>query len=144
MARRKYLSGRQLAVLDDLFGSDVDMSQVLRKHGIRAATFNRWRNEQLFAAAYRERLSNCRFGSELFMVRCVPLAATKLVELMDSENQEVARKACLNIMELTQEESQEKSEEKRVEDKEAAGLSEQEARVLLGSLAEVRGREKRG
>jgi hypothetical protein len=98
MARRKYLSQKQLTVLDDLFNSDLDEQGVLDKHKVRRSTYERWLAEELFAERFNRYVNSVRRRSELLMAKYSCLAAAKLVELTTSEKAETARKACLDII----------------------------------------------
>jgi hypothetical protein len=98
MARRKYLSQKQLTVLDDLFNSDLDEQGVLDKHKVRRSTYERWLAEELFAERFNRYVNSVRRRGELLMAKYSCLAAAKLVELTTSEKAETARKACLDII----------------------------------------------
>jgi hypothetical protein len=98
MARRKYLSQKQLTVLDDLFNSDLDEQGVLDKHKVRRSTYERWLAEELFAERFNRYVNSVRRRSELLMAKYSCLAAAKLVELTTSEKAETARRACLDVI----------------------------------------------
>jgi hypothetical protein len=98
MVKRRYLSQRQLTVLDDLFNSDLDEQGVLDKHKVRRSTYERWLADKLFAEWFNRYVNSVRRRSELLMAKYCCLAAAKLVELTTSEKAETARKACLDII----------------------------------------------
>ena len=98
MARRKYLTGTQSAVLTDLFGGEVGRQAVLRRHGIRAKTFDRWMQEELFSAEYYERLRGACAEWELILAKYSPVAAARLIELTGSSHDETARRACVDVL----------------------------------------------
>jgi hypothetical protein len=98
MRKYKYLNQKQLAVLDDLFNSDLDEQGVLDKHRVRRSTYESWLANELFAERFNRHVSNLRRRSELLMAKYRCLAAAKLVELTASEKAETARKACLDII----------------------------------------------
>jgi hypothetical protein len=98
MVRRKYLSQKQLTVLDDLFNSDLDEQGVLDKHKVRRSTYENWLANELFAERFNRYVNSVRRRSELLMAKYSCLAAAKLVELTTSEKAETARKACLDII----------------------------------------------
>ncbi len=98
MARRKYLTGRQRAVLEDLFGGELDERAVLAKHGISVKTFNNWLKDELFSAEYDARLLNLGRDGTVMLAKYMPVAAGRLIELTGSKNPETARKACLDII----------------------------------------------
>lgn len=139
MTRRKYLSQRQLAILDDLFNSDIDEQAVLDKHKVRRNTYDRWLEDKLFAERFKQYVNGLKRRSELLMAKYSCLAAAKLVELTASDNAETARKACLDII------SQPKNAADRVEQSDQAKkdssqqveqLSDATASKLLAALAE--------
>lgn len=97
MAKRQ-LRGKQLAVLDDLFNSDLDEQGVLDKHGVKRGVYERWLANGVFKERFSRYVDNLRRRSELLMARYRCLAAAKLVELTASDKAETARKACLDII----------------------------------------------
>ena len=98
MGKYKYLSPKQLVVLDDLFNSDLDEQGVLDKHRVRRSTYENWLANELFAARFNRYVDNVRRRSEVLIAKYRCLAAAKLVELTASEKAETARKACLDII----------------------------------------------
>ncbi|MFZ0035694.1 MAG: hypothetical protein WAK60_12000 [Sedimentisphaerales bacterium] len=94
MAKRKQLSDRQTAVLEDLFDSDLDEQGVLAKHRVRQSTYDKWLTEKPFAKQFSRYVTRARRRSELLLAKYCCLAAAKLVELTASKKGETARKAC--------------------------------------------------
>jgi len=142
MAGRKYLSQKQLAVLDDLFGSELDEQAVLDKHKVRQSTYDRWLADKVFAERFKQYVNGLKRQSELLMAQYSQLAATKLVQLTGSEKAETARKACLDIISVPkiradkdeQPEKAQKDSSQQVEQ-----LSDATASKLLAALAEEKG-----
>jgi hypothetical protein len=100
MAKRKQLTKRQLSVIEDLFSGQLSEQGVLDKHNVSRNIYNNWQADDNFAKEFAERIDSvCRQG-QLIIARYAPLAAAKLVQLTESENQETARKACLDIISL--------------------------------------------
>jgi hypothetical protein len=97
MAKR-YLRRKQLAVLEDLFHSDLDEQGVLEKHGVSRGVYEKWLANELFMERFERYANNVRRRSELLMAKYRCLAAAKLIELTASEKAETARKACLDII----------------------------------------------
>jgi hypothetical protein len=135
MAKQRYLRQIQLAVLDDLFNSDLDEQGVLDKHKVRRSTYERWLANKLFAERFNRYVNSVRRRSELLMTKYSCLAAAKLVELTTSEKAETARRACLDIIcqpkISTEAEKVEKDGNKQVE-----LLSGTTASRLLAAMAE--------
>ena len=100
MGLKKQLSQRQLAVLDDLFNSDLEEQAVLNKYKVRRSTYDRWLEDMLFAERFKQYTNGLKRRSELLMAKYSCLAAAKLVELTASGKEETARKACLDIISL--------------------------------------------
>ena len=100
MAKRKHLSKRQLVVIDDLFAGELDEQAVLDKHGVSGNVYNKWLTDEVFQAEFARRISGAHLAGEALIARYCLVAAAKLVQLTDSENQETARKACLDIISL--------------------------------------------
>ncbi|MHC4153596.1 MAG: hypothetical protein ACYST6_01515 [Planctomycetota bacterium] len=100
MGEQKKLSRKQSAVLDDMLAGELDERDILEKHNVSQKAFNRWLGEDAFMAELNRRLQWLNLQSELIITRYKTLAAARLVQLTDSENQETARKACLDIINL--------------------------------------------
>ena len=100
MESKRRLTGKQLAVIDDLFSGQFDEQAVLEKHKVSRRVYNKWQGEKLFAMELSGRMDSAQRQSGLIIARYASLAAAKLVQLTESENQETARKACLDIITL--------------------------------------------
>ena len=142
MAGRKYLSQRQLTVLDDLFNSDLDEQAVLDKHKVRRSTYDRWLADKVFAERFKQYVNGLKRRSELLMAKYSCLAAAKLVELTASDKAETARKACLDIISVPKiradkDERPEKAPKESSQQVEQ--LSDATASKLLAALAEEKG-----
>jgi hypothetical protein len=141
---RNYLSEKQRAVLDDLFGGELDEEQVLEKHNVSRAVYSKWYDRRLFRERFEQRLQGLVRQSELLIAKYGFLAAAKLVELVDSEKAETARKACLDVIKLSKQiggleggEAGQGEVEVPVE-----SLSQEEASELLSTLAARRGKAR--
>jgi hypothetical protein len=135
MVRRKYLSQKQLTVLDDLFNSDLDEQGVLDKHKVRRSTYENWLANELFAERFNRYVNSVRRRSELLMAKYSCLAAAKLVELTTSEKAETARKACLDII-CQPKIAAEAEKVEKDSNKQAELLSGTTASRLLAAMAE--------
>lgn len=104
MAKRKQLTKRQLAVIEDLFSdfSMVDEQAVLDKHKVSRNVYNKWLAEASFTEQFDRRITAAHRQSAALIARYAPLAAAKLVQLTDSDKEETARKACLDIISMPQ------------------------------------------
>jgi len=98
MAEKKRLMKKQLAVIDDLFGDELSEQQVLERHKVSRAVYNKWQNQPAFIDEFARRIAALNRQSAVLIARYGPLAAAKLVQLLGSEKEETARKACLDII----------------------------------------------
>ena len=131
MAKRKYLSQRQLIVLDDLFNSDLDEQAVLDKHKVRRSTYDRWLADELFIEQFKRYVNGMKRRSELLMAKYSCLAAAKLVELTASDKAETARRACLDIISVPKI-AAEKNDERGMRDEEReSGVENQQSNIAL-------------
>ena len=135
MAKRKQLSDRQTAVLEDLFDSDLDEQGVLEKHRVRRSTYNKWLTEKPFAEQFGRYVTRARRRSELLLAKYSSLAAAKLVELTASKKGETARRACLDIINQPKIAAGAERSEKD-DNKQAEQLSGAMASRLLAAMAE--------
>ena len=142
MARRKYLSQKQLTVLDDLFSGDLDEQAVLDKHKVRRSTYDRWLADKLFAERFKQYVNGLKRRSELLMAKYSCLAAAKLVGLTASDKAETARKACLDIISVPKiADSRDEQTDKAPKEssQQVEQLSDATASRLLTALAEEKG-----
>lgn len=100
MVKRKKLSKKQLAVIDDLFNGELDEHAVLRKHKVSRNVYNGWLTDGLFSSEFDRRIMSAHRQSAALIAKYAPLAAAKLVQLTESEKAETARRACLDIISL--------------------------------------------
>ena len=96
--RTRKLTKRQLAVIEDILSGELAEAEVLKKHKVGLAVYRKWCSSEAFVEEMMRREAGFRRQSELILVRYAPLAAAKLVALTDSEKDETARKACLDII----------------------------------------------
>ena len=100
MTKQKELSKKKMAVIDDLFASQFDEQMVLKKHKVSRAIYNKWLGSENFIEEMDRRIAWLNRQSQAVIAKYATLAAAKLVELTDSEKEETARKACLDIISL--------------------------------------------
>jgi len=143
MARKKQLKKRQLAVIDDMFSGELDEQSVLAKHKVSRDVYNKWLADGDFAEEFDRRIASAHRQSVALIARYAPLAAAKLVQLTESENQETARKACLDIIsfpKIAAQKTEQSDRAKKDSDKPAEQLPEATVSRLLAALAEEKGR----
>lgn len=98
MSDVKKLTKRQLAVVEDLFAGELDEQAVLEKHKIQPLLYERWLADARFLEYLEGRMMRMHLQGRMVLACYVPLAAAKLIKLTDSEKEETARKACLDIL----------------------------------------------
>ncbi len=139
MVKRKQLSKRQLAVIEDMFSGELDEQGVLDKHKVSRNVYNKWQADEQFAAEFDRRIAALNRQSELIIARYASLAAAKLVQLTESEKEETARRACLDIItlpSLTAKRIEQSSETRTADAPQVQPLSEATVSRLLAALAE--------
>jgi len=96
--KQKRLSKRQLAVIDELFAGGMDEAEVLQRYKLSTRLYREWLADKLFADELKFRIESAKRAGELIIARYTPVAAAKLVGLIDSDKAETVRRACLDIM----------------------------------------------
>ncbi len=134
---------RQCAVIEDLFAGGLDEQQILAKHKIDKHLYDKWLADKKFVGEFEHRLESARRQSELIIARYAAFAAAKLVQLTESENQETARKACLDIINYLRPNTEPKPDE-QPEAEQASELPPELASRLLAALAESKASAKTG
>ena len=140
MAKSKKLNKKQLAVMDVLFTGELDEQAVLNKHKISRNVYNRWLADGLFASEFDRRIMSAHRQSAALIARYAPLAAAKLVQLTESDKEETARKACMDIISLPallDKRIVQPGELQTTETQLPQQLTEQAAGRLLAALAQV-------
>jgi hypothetical protein len=99
MGKTEKLKPRQFAVIDELFNGD-DEQAVLDKHKVSRKLYNKWLADDAFTGEFDRRIDASFRQSAALIARYAPLAAAKLVQLTESDKEETARKACLDIISM--------------------------------------------
>lgn len=94
----KNVSRRQADLITDLFEGRVDELVALEKHKISRNVYRKWLTEKTFVEEFKFQVESARRQSEMIIARYAPAAAAKLIDLTQSEKEETARKACLDII----------------------------------------------
>ena len=145
MSKTTKLTKRQRAVLDDLFVDKLDEQEVLDKHRVSRAIYERWLADERFAAALEQRIVHSYRQSRVILARGAAKAADNLVGLAGSEKGETARKACLDIIALhspSHADDKQAPTAKPKPDPSTPQLSPETASRLLAALAEEPCEEK--
>jgi len=140
MNRKKQLQKKQRAVLDDLFRGELEEQAILEKHKVKMAVYDRWHANEFFAAEFARRMEALNRQSELIIAKYRALAAVKLVQLTESDKEETARKACLDIISLptlSNEKLEQPTGVQKDSEKSLPQLPPETANKLLAVLAEA-------
>lgn len=100
MPKQNKLSQRQLDVIDDLFGGELDEQAVLEKHRVNPRLYKKWQADDAFVEQFQRRIAAAYRSSAVLLARYAPVAAAKLVQLTQCKKEEIARKACLDIISM--------------------------------------------
>jgi hypothetical protein len=98
--KRGHISSRQRAVIDDILKNGLTERQALENHGVTRIRYRRWLKGGLYMQELNDAIDAAMRQQKFTIAHCLPDAAEKLTELLDTEKGETARKACLDIIEL--------------------------------------------
>ena len=91
------LSPRQKQIIEDVF-SGMDEESLAKIYDIKISVLRQWLGEDRFKKRLNEKIESAQRQSSMIIASCGPVAAARLVGLMDSDKSETARKACLDII----------------------------------------------
>ncbi len=135
MSKQKILTKRQLAVIDDLFESNLPESEILKKHKVSRTLYNRWLTDKFFADEIDRRIAATYKRNAACIATNAAKAISKLLEMAGEDKSELTRKACLDIIEL-QNQAREKNLPQSQPSESTACLSDEAAGRILAALAE--------
>ena len=128
------LTKRQLNFIDELFKSGGDEAAVCLSNNISAAVYRRWLNQKAFTDELVFRGESAKRASRILLTQYLTVAAAKLVALTGSDKEETARRACLDILSLNNDEVA--ADEEMPAEAALPKISPQTASKLLKVLAE--------
>ena len=100
MGKKKRLGKKQLVLLDNLFSGQFDEQSVLDELKISRNIYTGWLVDDNFVEEFNNRMVSAHRQSQALIAKYFSVAAAKLVQLTESEKEETARKACLDIISL--------------------------------------------
>lgn len=103
------LSKRQINVLDCLFTGELTLNEILKKCRVSQITYYEWLSDPFFMSAFDTRIDSAKAILTSTLAAYSQSALLSLVNLTRSEKTETARKACLDIVKLVQEEKDEQT-----------------------------------
>ncbi|MCX5638233.1 MAG: hypothetical protein NTX52_11165 [Planctomycetota bacterium] len=138
MPNVRMITKKQRAVIEDLFAGGASEQQVLARHRVSQRVYEKWQTDEFFLREFDFRLQRERRQSEMIIARYAAFAAAKLVQLTESENQETARKACLDILSMhaSRESRPTRDDGRPTKDDGRSELNDETASRLLSALAE--------
>lgn len=98
MSESKRPTKRQRAVIDDLFADQASEREVLDRHNVGAALYDQWLADERFRRYVEERIARAYRQARLILARNAPQAARRLIELSRCRKEDLARRACLDII----------------------------------------------
>jgi hypothetical protein len=130
------LTKKQLEIIDELFKNGGDETEISMKYGISYKQWVKWLGNKHFSEEVAGRIELAKCRSQILMAKYIPLAAAKLVQLCNSENNETGRRACLDILALETGPKQVSDTSTNQSPEPAANIDAATASKLLAALAE--------
>jgi len=93
------LTVKQKELMDKLF-EGLSVEEALAACNLTKGLYVQWSNNPEWIRAYDERIESLKKQAETIIASFQPVAAVKLIALMDSEKEETARHACLDVIKL--------------------------------------------
>ncbi|MFA6187342.1 MAG: hypothetical protein WC770_09085 [Phycisphaerae bacterium] len=140
MKEANIVTTRQLQVIDELFASGGNENAVLQKFSISPEKWKRWRTQQPFNRAIEAKMKALNQHGQMLLLQHSSWASARLLELCNSDKDEVSRKACLNVLQLNNETVEKntlpESEEPQTNEEEKMPFTDEQASRMLAILAE--------
>jgi hypothetical protein len=141
MPKDKRTLDRQLAVIADFFSGDLSQADILTKHRVSEQTYRAWQFDTDFTEEIERRIAAAHRESAALIARFSTVAATRLIELTQSPKEEIARRACLDIMALGRPGPPRPPRVSPGAHSEGSAISPEAASKMLAALAEATGGE---
>jgi len=94
------LGQKQLAVIADIFDNALSEPDALAKNHVSKWLYKKWLANPAFLAELDARFDQSIRQTRFLIARCLPLAVQRLTNLIVSDKDETARKACLDLISL--------------------------------------------
>ncbi len=138
MSKVTQLTKKQFEVIEDLFEGKLKENEILQKHKVSRAAYNKWLADDNFIGEFDKRIEVSHMRNAAHIARDISKALVNLVELSKGQG-ETARKACLDIIALqshaaAQTQIQPKTNEQS--EPPQSDLSPEAASRILAALAE--------
>jgi len=93
------LTKLQAEVMDRIFSGE-DEDKTLAAAEISQSIYQRWLRSEKWQEEFERRVEACQRQAQLIISTYQPVAAAKLVSLMDCEKEQTSRQACLDILQM--------------------------------------------
>jgi hypothetical protein len=130
------VTNRQLLAIDELFASGGDKNAVLQKFSISPEKWKRWRTQQPFNRALEAKMKTLNQNGQMLLLQHSSWASARLLELCNSEKEEVSRKACLNVLQLNSETIEKIPPQQDDAEDTKTNLTDEQAAKLLAVMAD--------
>jgi hypothetical protein len=137
MSKNKYygkVTAIQSMVINDMLDPNMTEEAVLRKHNVSEKRYRKWMFMRNFRKEFEYRLMCSRRMSIMMLNKYTPVATAKLVELTQDENGETARKACMEIVGI----SEDIGKQGEIKEEEEPKMNYELARRIWQVMAEER------
>jgi len=139
--KTKKLSKRQMRVLDGMFTGELTLNEILKSCRVSQITYYDWLSDSFFMSAFDNRIDSARVILTATLAAYSQAALLSLVNLTRSEKTETARKACLDIVKLVQDEKDEQISKEDISPVQTLShqgrtLTPSESSAILRALAE--------
>lgn len=91
---------RQLAAIDELFENGGDENQTCKKLKIKPHVWKKWLEDETFLIEIKNRLAALKRHNNIMQASCQSFAMAKLLSLCSSEDEDICRKACAELLKL--------------------------------------------
>lgn len=95
---QEVLRGRQRRLANNLFDLNLSCEEALKKSQVSERIFTAWLGDDWFSGLVDKRARAAVQISRMLISRNAAKAAEQLIELMESDKEETARKACLDVL----------------------------------------------
>jgi len=92
------LTKKQRDLARAMYESVLDEEQIRRKHGISRRQMKRWAQEEEFQRELHRLCENSMRETKFILIRYGPIAAWKLVELLNGDKPDITRRAALDLI----------------------------------------------
>jgi hypothetical protein len=141
---RGHISSRQRAVIDDMLKNGLTEKEALEKHGITPIRYRRWLKGGLYMQEINVAIDAAMRQQKFTIAQCLPDAADKLTELIDTEKGETVRKACLDIIALQKADAPPQIVQQDGQTQNKYNLTQEKAAKIWAVLAEKEPKNKIG